>query len=76
MISPKHTHFVCSFENLQFSKHLYTCNIHVNYMSKRVKIDVYLSSSHKNEILKRAKKLDLSVSDYMKLKALDMIKNE
>ena len=45
-------------------------------MSKRVKIDVYLSSSHKNEILKRAKKLDLSVSDYMKLKALDMIKNE
>jgi len=57
-------------------KSLYTCNIHVNYMSKRVKIDVYLSSSHKNEILKRAKKLDLSVSDYMKLKALDMIKNE
>ncbi len=43
---------------------------------KRVKIDVYVSSEHKRIILKRAKSMDLSVSDYMKLKALDMIKEE
>ena len=43
---------------------------------RRIKIDVYLSKNHKDEILKRAKKLGLSVSDYMKLKALDLLKNE
>ncbi len=37
------------------------------------KIDVYLSLECKKEIQKRAKKADLSVSDYMKLKALDML---
>ena len=42
--------------------------------TKRVKIDVYLTEEHKKEILKEAKKLDLSVSDYMKLKALNLIK--
>jgi len=42
-------------------------------MSKRVKIDVYLSKEHKNKISIKAKELDLSVSDYMKLKALDML---
>lgn len=42
----------------------------------KVKIDVYLSEPHKKRILARAKKLDLSVSDYMKLKALDMLKEE
>lgn len=43
---------------------------------KRVKIDVYISQEHKKEILKRAKLMDLSVSDYMKLKALDMLKEK
>jgi len=41
----------------------------------REKIDVYLSSEHKKEIQKRAKLLDLSLSDYVKLKALDLIKD-
>mgnify|MGYP002725625438 CR=1 FL=1 len=45
-------------------------------MSKRVKIDVYLTEKHKKEIQKRAEKLDLSLSDYVKLKALDLIKGE
>jgi len=45
-------------------------------LENRVKIDVYISREHKKEILKRAKLLDLSVSDYMKLKALDLIKDE
>ena len=40
---------------------------------QKVKIDVYLSKEHKKKILDRAKKLDLSVSDYMKLKALDLL---
>ena len=35
-------------------------------MLRKAKIDVYLSKEHKKKILKRAKKLDLSVSDYMK----------
>tara|TARA_Y100000310_G_C20677259_1_gene813804 strand:- start:627 stop:776 length:150 start_codon:yes stop_codon:yes gene_type:complete len=43
-------------------------------MSKRIKIDVYLSKNHKQEIQKRASLLDLSLSDYMKLKALDLLK--
>ena len=42
-------------------------------MPKKVKIDVYLTQEHKKEIEKRAKKLDVSVSDYVKLKALDLI---
>jgi hypothetical protein len=42
----------------------------------KVKIDVYLSKEHKEEILKRANKLGLSLSDYMKLKALDKLKDE
>jgi len=43
-------------------------------MSGRVKIDVYLSRERKKEILRKAALLDLSISDYMKLKALDMLK--
>jgi hypothetical protein len=43
-------------------------------MLKRVKIDVYLDKKTKEEILRRSKKLDLSISDYMKLKALDKLK--
>lgn len=46
----------------------------INKKSKRVKIDVYLSEAHKDEIQRRAEALDLSVSDYMKLKALDLLK--
>ena len=42
-------------------------------MSKRTKIDVYLSKDHKQEIQKKASSLDLSLSDYMKLKALDLL---
>jgi hypothetical protein len=44
-------------------------------MSKRVKIEVYLTQKMKKEIQKRASVLDLSLSDYMKLKALDEIKD-
>jgi hypothetical protein len=43
-------------------------------MSRRIKIEVYLTEEHKKEIQKRADKLDLSLSDYMKLKVLDKIK--
>ncbi|MFT4297764.1 MAG: plasmid mobilization protein [Candidatus Woesearchaeota archaeon] len=43
-------------------------------MQRKSKIDVYLSKEHKKEITKRANKLGLSVSDYMKLKALDLLK--
>ncbi len=42
----------------------------------RSKIEVYLSDEHKKRILARAKKFDLSASDYMKLKALNMLKEE
>ncbi|MFT4303455.1 MAG: hypothetical protein ACMXYG_02745 [Candidatus Woesearchaeota archaeon] len=45
-------------------------------MHKKVKIDVYLDRIHKNKIMKKANKLGLSVSDYMKLKALDLLKEE
>ena len=45
-------------------------------MPKRVKIDVYLTSEHKATIKKKAAKLDLSLSVYLKLKALDLIKEE
>jgi len=41
--------------------------------NKKEKIDVYLSLEYKKEIQKRAKRADLSISDYMKLKALDML---
>jgi len=40
----------------------------------KAKIEVYLSDEHKKLILARAKKFDLSASDYMKLKALDLLK--
>ena len=43
---------------------------------QKEKIDVYLSSEHKKEILKRANNLGLSLSDYVKLKALDMLKEQ
>ncbi len=42
----------------------------------RSKIEVYLSDEHKKRILAKAKKFDLSASDYMKLKALDLLKDE
>ena len=42
----------------------------------RVKIEVYLSEAHKKRILDRAKQLDLSLSDYVKLKALDLLNDE
>lgn len=42
-------------------------------LSNKEKIDVYLSAKHKKEIIKRASRFDLSVSDYVKLKALDML---
>jgi hypothetical protein len=42
----------------------------------KVKIDVYLSEEHKKRIQDRASRLDLSLSDYVKLKALDMLKEE
>ena len=45
-------------------------------MSRKVKIDVYLTAEHKKEIEKRAKKLDISLSDYVKLKALDILKGD
>ena len=65
------------FQRAEIPKAFYTCKLHVNYMlENRVKIDVYISREHKKEILKRAKLLGLSVSDYMKLKALDMLKDE
>ena len=50
--------------------------LHVLYMQKRAKIDVYLSTEQKDLILERAKKLGLSVSDYMKLKALNLLKEK
>jgi hypothetical protein len=43
---------------------------------QRVKIDVYLTPENKKEIQKKAKKVGLSVSDYMWLKALDMLKEK
>ena len=41
-----------------------------------MKIDVYLTKEQKVEIVKRARKVGLSVSDYMKLKALDKLRSE
>lgn len=41
---------------------------------KRIKIEVYLTERDKQEIQKRADKLDISSSDYLKLKALDKLK--
>lgn len=45
-------------------------------MQRKLKIDVYLTAEHKKKIQKRAKKLGLSLSDYMKLKALDLLKDD
>ena len=45
-------------------------------MSPRVKIDVYLRKEDKEIIKKKASKLDLSLSDYLRLKALDRIKED
>ena len=45
-------------------------------MSKREKIDVYLTKEYKREIQKRASKVDLSLSDYLKLKALNKLNEE
>lgn len=45
-------------------------------MLRKVKIDVYLTQRIKKEIEKRAKALDLSLSDYMKLKALDQLRED
>lgn len=41
---------------------------------KRTKIEVYLSAEHKQMVLARASAYDLSASDFMKLKALDLLK--
>ena len=43
-------------------------------MSKRVKIEVYLTKEDKKEIQKKANKLDIPLSVYVKLKALDKLK--
>jgi len=45
-------------------------------MSERVKIDVYLDKNSKKEILRRAQAIGLSISDYMKLKALDLLREK
>jgi hypothetical protein len=45
-------------------------------MSKRVKIDVYLTKEHKEIIRKKASKLDLSLSDYLRLKGLGRLKDD
>jgi hypothetical protein len=42
-------------------------------MPDRVKIDVYLTKEHKAIIKKKAAKLDMSLSDYLRLKALEKI---
>ena len=39
----------------------------------RVKIEVYLTKNLKKQIEKRAGQFDLTLSDYMKLKALDKL---
>ena len=43
-------------------------------MSRRIKIEVYLNQKDKKIILEKAKKLDISASDYLKLKALNRLK--
>ena len=45
-------------------------------MQKRYKIDVYLSKEHKEIIRKKADKFGLSISDYVKLKSLDILKEQ
>jgi hypothetical protein len=45
-------------------------------MQKKVKIDVYLIPKHKEEIKKKADALGLNLSEYMRLKALDMLKEK
>ncbi|MBW2967729.1 hypothetical protein KY362_04530 [Candidatus Woesearchaeota archaeon] len=41
---------------------------------RRTKIEVYLSAEHKQMVLARASAYDLSASDFMKLKALDLLR--
>ena len=43
---------------------------------KRIKIEVYLTEKNKEDIQKRADRLDISASDYLKLKALDRLKED
>lgn len=45
-------------------------------MPERVKIDVYLDKASKKEILRRSQSFGLSISDYMKLKALDLLRDK
>lgn len=44
--------------------------------NQRFKIDVYLTKEQKKEIARRATKIGLSVSDYVKLKSLDLLKDK
>lgn len=43
-------------------------------MQQKAKIDVYLTKDNKKKIKAKANRSGLSVSDYMWLKALDMLK--
>ncbi|MBN1157701.1 hypothetical protein JXA85_08845 [Candidatus Woesearchaeota archaeon] len=43
---------------------------------QRIKIEVYLTEKDKQEIQRRANQLDISSSDYLKLKALDRLKEK
>ncbi len=45
-------------------------------MHAKVKIDVYLTEKHKAEIKRKADELDLSLSEYMRLKALDLLRED
>jgi hypothetical protein len=45
-------------------------------VTNRVKIDVYLTKEQKKVIERKAKKLDVSLSDYLKLKALGVLEDE
>jgi hypothetical protein len=40
---------------------------------RRIKIDVYLNKEQKDIIKRKSDKLGLSLSDYMKLKAVDAL---
>lgn len=43
-------------------------------MAKRIKIEVYLTQKDKRLILQKANRLDISASDYLKLKALNRLR--
>lgn len=45
-------------------------------MQDKAKIDVYLTKENKKKIQAKAEKLGLSVSDFVWLKALDMLKED